>query len=112
MAKKKEAKPKAPKMTEHQAMVLSGVFAVSNMGQDLPKADDLARLNRAPSASVNSSVMYFAREYMECDEHQAMFEDEGRMWYRMLKKQSLAEVAAKHKDIGKLLVAAGMMEAA
>lgn len=86
-------------MEKHKAIVLAGIFAVSNMGQKLPPIGDVVRVKANAKTTVNSSVMAFAQGYMETDEHQKIFEDEGRSWFKTLLPMDDNEAAKTWPDI-------------
>jgi hypothetical protein len=82
------------KLNEGQLMVLAGMFAVSNMGQNLPDTKLIARAKANPPTTASSCAVYFAGQYMETDEHEAMFTAEVRMWLRDLRPLDMTQIAA------------------
>jgi hypothetical protein len=59
--------------SENQIHIISAILAVSNMGQEKPKIQDVARLKNLKNVSLDCAVVSFAEQYMESDEHYDMF---------------------------------------
>jgi hypothetical protein len=94
-------KAKPTPLTERELAVLSGWFARSNMGQERAGRDEVQRLlTQTHDVSINSATITFCAEFMECDEHERMFEEEADGWYANLKKLKTREkVLASWPDV-------------
>lgn len=79
-------KTKTP-ITERELCVLAGWFARSNMGMERAGRAEVQRiLQQKYDVSVNSAVIHFCAEFMESEEHEAIFDEEAQGWYKNLKK--------------------------
>lgn len=74
---------------------LSAAFAISNMGQTVPK-DIAERISDSPYCTPRSEIDNFAGHLMETDEHEEIFAGEAEMWYDLLKKKAAEEVLYIH----------------
>lgn len=92
----------ATKLTDKDAIILAAIFARSNMGQGRPSIQDVARAKASANPSISGMVSFFCGNFMETDEHQAMFEDEARSWYKGLKRDTAEYIKKVHPDIGAL----------
>lgn len=73
------------KITELERTVLAAWFARSNMGQprlDGKRIKDLLRSDRKWPLDLESAVNAVCNEFMETDEHEKMFYDEAKSWYK------------------------------
>ena len=89
-------------MDQNKARLLSGIFAVSNMGLPLPKPEKVTWAKKAPTRSDTDWAYFFGQEYMESDEIADTFSQEARSWQKRLKKTTDEEFAARWPDIAKL----------
>jgi len=90
-------KAKGTPTTEREQFILSGMFALTNMGQPLPKnaREIIKRLHDTPTLTISNCTMAFCQDYMENDDHQDMFEQEAKHWYKKtfkLKKYTREEI--------------------
>ena len=72
--------------------VLATMCAISNMGQPLPKINEVKRLLNTRDISISSSVLFFASQYIETDKDQEIFEQEAEMWLNKLKDKSIEQL--------------------
>lgn len=82
-------------MDKTDILILSGIFAVSNMGQKLPELHRVVDAVRYPPKNAHSSACIFAEQYMESYEHEKIFEDEVKMWVKYLGKKKDLELYKK-----------------
>lgn len=82
---------KLTKITAHERIVLSAVLGGSNMGQPLPKREDVQhelehlQKQQYPHTALTllqSASIHFWSRCMESDEHERWFYEECRSWYR------------------------------
>jgi len=95
----------AKKLTKPRLFILSGIFAVTNMGMAMPSKAELDRAIKHPPTSVNNSVMMFAQQYMETDEHADMFCEEAKGWFKDLSKLDEEKIATTWRDVAPILKA-------
>lgn len=66
--------------------ILAAILAVSNMGMELPSPEKVSFAIKGKRtsnvSSLSGTVIYFAEQYMETDEHQSMFEAEARSFMK------------------------------
>lgn len=96
------------KFTREQKYVVAALFARSNMGIEKPDDSRVARLFKnaaAPSrwASLSNAVIGICEEFMESDEHQKIFENEGQMWMKDSKLNSLESIWKIWPDMAELI---------
>ncbi len=103
-------KIKGTKLDDYELVILSGIFARSNMGQGVPAKKDVERWKKnvdwrtkkpAPP-SLESVINDFCGKFMESDDHQEMFLKEAKAWMRDLKKKSAEYVAQVWDDLAEL----------
>src|SRR4029077_220462 len=77
-------KKKGTPTTEREQMILSGLFARTNMGQPMPKDIDwmLDRLYSCKHMSVEEATNTFCGEFMESEEIENGFYEEAHGWYK------------------------------
>lgn len=93
----------AGELTERELIVLSAAFARSNMGHgNPPKTYVQQLLTSSGTPSLSSSVLMFCEQFMETDEHQAMFETEAKSWVKSLRKVNREYVVATWPDMAAL----------
>lgn len=108
MAKKTKT-TKGTKLTERELIVLSAIFARSNMGQGFPAKRDVERLkdyvprNPAYDLTLGSCVNDICRKFMESDEHQGYFMEEAEDWLKDLRRDTCEGIAHVHPDIAELM---------
>jgi hypothetical protein len=73
-------------MDKSTLLILSGIFAVSNMGQKLPSVEKVAGAIQYPPSDANASACMFAEQYMETEAHERIFTKEVKMWMKSLKE--------------------------
>lgn len=91
-----------PKYRE-QVLILAGMFACTNMGQDRPSVAEVASEVRAARArplhyGLESAVHAFCEPFMENDEHQRIFMEEGHSWVKTLRSMDEAEARRAWPD--------------
>lgn len=106
-------KAKTTPITDHERRVLAGIFARSNMGQGLPKVDDVQRALRqcgerwfTPQKKGDDFANYFCGAFMETYEHERIFASEAAMWFRLLgnRRENTREYMQRtHADIAALV---------
>ena len=99
-------------MTRDKAIVLAGMFCVSNMGQPRPPADLVARAIKCPPTTPNSAAILFGESYMETDADERMFTEEATVWLRELSAMGDDEMARTWPDIAALYAEAEKLNAA
>lgn len=83
--------------------ILSGMFALSNMGQPLPDLDLVIRMIKSPPITPNESVCRFARSLIESDEIENAFTEEAESWFKTLSDpKEFERYQFNHPDIFKL----------
>jgi hypothetical protein len=69
--------------------ILAAMCAVTNMGQAMPSAEQISFAIKGKRSSnvssLSSTVIYFAEQYMETDEHQDIFEADARSFIKDLR---------------------------
>jgi hypothetical protein len=87
---------------------LAAIMARSNMGMPLPDVETVKRMIKyGGHNTISSAVCDVCDQYMETDEHQQMFEDEARGWYKHHRKLSPDDIAKVHPTHIKLMRDAG-----
>lgn len=87
-------------VTHDKIMVLSGLLAVSNMGQELPGVNLTKRAKEANTDwKANSIAIFFAEKYMETNEDERNWTKEVRFWVVTLKKMTDEEVVTRWPDV-------------
>lgn len=79
-----KTKTKGTPTTQREQFILSGLFALTNMGQPVPKnvAEIFQRLHNTTTLTISNCMMAFCQDYMENDDHQDMFQKEAEWWYK------------------------------
>lgn len=91
-------------LTDRERTVAAAILARSNTGQGLPPADRVARQLAAKLATLSGCVMDFCGEFMECDDHQDMFETEARHWFSStLRKCTVYSLYCDFGHVAKLM---------
>lgn len=98
--------------TQEERMVLSGMFALSNMGQPMPKDTKqiIKDLLGSKFLTVESAMSTFCQRYMETDEHYQMFFKEAKWWYKdtfCKPKYTREEIARVWPDMAELMWSTG-----
>jgi hypothetical protein len=83
-------------VSEGKLCRLAAAFAISNMGQEVPKDIAKAPFGHGPYVSAEGQVDQFAGHLMETDEHEDIFHGEAQMWYGDLGKRSNEEILRVH----------------
>jgi hypothetical protein len=91
------------RLPRNEVIILAGIFARSNMGLGNPDKATVERMKASANPSVSSAVMATCGDFMETNEHQEMFEEEGRGWVRQLSKMSQDDVRNTWPDIATLM---------
>lgn len=74
---------------------VAALLARSNMGQRMPDPAPAGKL-RTPYVSLGSAIYGLCSPFMETDEHEGIFMEEGRMWLSMINKN---ELVGTNKDV-------------
>lgn len=82
-------------MDKTKLLILAGIFARSNMGQGLPTVEQVRECIKYPPKNANSAACWFCEQFMETDEHEKMFEDEVKMWVKLLENPKERELYQK-----------------
>jgi hypothetical protein len=89
---------KMTKMTNQQAIVLAAIFARSNMGHGESPEWRIKGLMANPKITLSDAVLSCCGDLMETDEHQQMFEEEARGWYKDFKRKSIKNALKPFRD--------------
>lgn len=92
------------KLAKKERIALAGAFARTNMGMSVPSKSNMQRLLALKDISLSAAVMWFCQDYMETDEHQDMFEQEGAAWYKLLGETSKEDLIKLWPHMAELLV--------
>jgi hypothetical protein len=84
------------KLDEMAYVILAGVFALTNMGQPLPTQSSIENAikdyrNPRINWTIESSAIHFCGHLYESDEHEEIFLNEAKGWYKELKRHSDAK---------------------
>lgn len=90
------------KFEPRDIIILTGIFARSNMGQGLPKVELVRQFMKSGTPTVGGSSLFFCQDFMETDEHESMFRQEAQSWVKTLKETSVEEATRIWPDIMKL----------
>lgn len=90
-------------MDKRSIVILSGMFARSNMGMGRPEIHEVQALKQATdNITPYDSAIHFCAQFMESEEHEQIFREEAEMWAEVLEKQTDEEIRIHHPDLMQL----------
>lgn len=90
-------------MDKRSIVILSGMFARSNMGMGRPEIHEVQALKQATdNITPYDSAIHFCAQFMESEEHEDIFRQEAEMWAEVLSKQTEEQIRTNHPDMMQL----------
>lgn len=81
-------------ITPSEALILAGMFCVTNMGMDMPEQSSIARAIKNPPTNRRNASTFFGEQYMESEEHEEIFYEETKAWFTELSSMSWTSIEA------------------